>query len=273
VSEDVTIAPIFTGERQVDTFAREVRAAVTDVYTRVASSSANRYMPLDDYTQLWWPCDDEDSGLIRNIGKTQGYALTPAATAIQGYGGQVFRRCYRLYGADATRGATYSTTGPTFNDAITVSCWARVTDQATANRIMAGYFETGGGVAIAALYIDTNGAPVASFRTAGGSVTVTGGTDMRISPGDWHYFAGTYDGSTAIVYVDGVGASGATSASAMAWTYGTNQRWRIGYPTAATSMYGWIQDVRVHNCTRDVEYLREATERGMGAYGMAEVVS
>ncbi len=260
------IQPIRTGDRQIDGHANAVRQSVADLYTRVPGDGASRIVTPDDYTQLYWPCDEESGATLANRGvNTSGPLLVSAgATSTAGaLGGLAHPRCARMYGAAATRGFAAATAGPTFGDSFTLSCIATACDF-SADRILAGYWDTAGGTAIFALVITTAGLPVLYVRTLAGLLVVPGLGDMQVSPGSKIVVAGTYDGSIGSIYCNSVGASSGASVSPIDWAYGGTRRWSAGYPGSANSNYGTIQEIRGENCSRSAEFVRASYATTMG---------
>ncbi len=105
---------------------------------------------------------------------------------------------------------------------------------------------------------------------------VIGGVDRRIgggrlTPGTWHHIAGTYDGHTFALYVDGELVAQASRSGAIA---ANNLPLCIGdHPTLSRCFDGDIDEVRIWNYARSGEQIRQAmeteltgTEAGLVAY-------
>jgi hypothetical protein len=100
--------------------------------------------------------------------------------------------------------------------------------------------------------------------TGAGFRSITGTSDMEVSPGSWHLLGGAYDGTTLSVFNDGLVASQAFSASPINWATGGSPRWRIGFPGSASTFKGCVQDIRLHSVVRSAEWFRDMYGAGMG---------
>lgn len=95
-------------------------------------------------------------------------------------------------------------------------------------------------------YIDEcyNGQVLLSFMLNTGQKLVTGGT-CSTTGGGWHHYAGTYDGSVARLYVDGIMLGSLTTSGSI--SYDANP-FSIGrYDGGDYSFNGDIDDVRLYN--------------------------
>ena len=82
-----------------------------------------------------------------------------------------------------------------------------------------------------------NGVPTYGFYIIG---------TTNVNDGQWHHFAGVYDGSNITLYVDG--AVDATSTATGTISTNTNNLW-IGGNSGNTTRFwdGWIDDVRIYD--------------------------
>lgn len=86
--------------------------------------------------------------------------------------------------------------------------------------------------------------------------------------GNWHFIAGTYNGSVLAIYGDGklLNSVSSTGSITMHPTYG----WRInGYPSSGTPTFdaGQIDDVRIYNYGLTAEQVKQAMNDGAVRYG------
>lgn len=101
-----------------------------------------------------------------------------------------------------------------------------------------------------------NDVPRFRLTTAAGTATVEGGS---ISLGDWHLFAGVYDGNQLSLYVDGVLAGSGSHGGAVSMPAGDL---KIGHRTVYGSyIAGRVDDVRLYDralSTQEIEDLFDA---------------
>ena len=144
----------------------------------------------------WWPGDGNANALVGGLNGTleNGAAIGPA----------LVRQGFVFDGVDDRVRTAAMTTGNTFS----VAAWVNsdVLIQGGTRRIVETAYNTG-------FYLGTDNAGtgykwivrngVSPFGTAEGG---------KISPGEWQFLVGTYDGATGVLYVDGapVGSGGFT---------------------------------------------------------------
>ncbi len=134
----------------------------------------------------------------------------------------------------------------------TIEAWAKVSATASLGKPVINFedFQTGTTSTNnydRVIYIGTDGRP--RFVLWDGS-TRTSAWGSSIADDQWHYLVGTYNGTTATLYVDGVAATGVSSSSAQVF----NGYWRFGsyhvapYPNAVDGHFqGSIDEIRVSN--------------------------
>jgi hypothetical protein len=260
------IAPTFVGDAQVDTLARQVRAAAADLYSRLAAATQAQWMPLDSYTLHAWPCDDpfyalSTRGVLRDLGSNP-IPMTLYDEMGQTEAGLVLPRALHL-GAPGTMTYCYADTNNAPNDMASakgsgwaISAWIRKWEYGAATppnkALIIGYIDNAGTVNFA-LYVDGQyGRPYAIATN-----TVSGYQQHvadYVIDGGWHHVAVAYVENTPRYYVivDGeiVAGGGFNAADQINWTAGAApRRWFIGYPTAAYGCFT-VQDVRVHATSR-----------------------
>jgi len=291
----VLIKPIFTGDRVFDQWNREALLQQNDLYgrlealegllppaTTLTDSDAvfdtskplvevvtARVMLPDQYTDFWWPLTDAPgTASARNIGnyKALGDNLVVGPTCVVSLGGFIVPRCRRLYGANATRGASGAVgmTGST-PSSVSITCWARLGQKGGGNgnrdAILFGYRNTAG-VATISVAIDQTGLPFATVQSGAGVRTVQAFSDMHVDNGVWHHFCASYDGTTLRVIVDGIEASQTFAISPIEWAIGLTPSWHLGVLGDPHSLHGLIQDCRMHSTVRTAEWCDEAWRRG-----------
>ncbi|MCC7289877.1 LamG domain-containing protein, partial [bacterium] len=149
-----------------------------------------------------------------------------------------------------------SVLSPTNN--ITVEAWVKTTSTGS-NQVILGK-STGCITSGYLLWINQNN------LTPGRPNFIVGNTtwldsNVAVNDGNWHYVVGTYDGTTARIYVDGqLSNSGARSA-----TLSSTTQLQIGGSTTGGGCSGvWfngsIDEVRVSNVTRSAAEIRQAYE-------------
>lgn len=92
---------------------------------------------------------------------------------------------------------------------MSISAWVNMDLTGDGFQRIVGKATGGSGAGGYALYVNTNGQPRVAF---GGTQTTTAATGL-ITASTWHHIVGTWDGSTARVYVDGVLVDSLTSGS------------------------------------------------------------
>ncbi len=233
--------PSFTGTSTV----YDVERGNLEALPVTSGTSACRSHCLTPLSGLvgWWPGDSSTTDLI---GANSG-TLENGAT----YGAGWTRTAFSFDGVDDRVRTGNLALGNTF----TVAAWVNSdsVNQGAYHRIVETNFATG-------LYLGTDG------TGAGYKLIVKNGTSPfgianggKISPGDWQFVAGTYDGTTGTLYVDGQVVGTDTFAAPGA----TNLPVNIGaYVLGGDVWKGRIDEVQIYNRALLVTELRSLYEAG-----------
>lgn len=173
----------------------------------VLQDSPLRYYPMDELAGT--VCDD--LGSTATNGTYTGGVTLGVSPGVSSGGGDT---AVTLNGTSGY--ITSATTGlPSGNAAVTVEAWLKLASAYTAgtNAILADLGATGAGNHWQLGLTATTGKP---FFSNGGTGVVTAAA--ALSTGAWHHLVGTWDGTTATLYVDG---SSAATATPGAMTVGT----------------------------------------------------
>jgi len=129
--------------------------------------------------------------------------------------------------------------------AITVACWVKIESATAEKKVIAKWSDSAGAFSYL-LSVAGAGDDKAQFVVNTGSNGVAIGT-TALAIGTWHHIAGTYDGTTVRVYVDGVEEGTAL----LTGNIGSNTApVRIGVGSGATSeqpMDGAVDDPRIYD--------------------------
>ncbi len=140
--------------------------------------------------------------------------------------------------------------------AVTVSAWANPTSWAGGNRRILQKSTSG----TDEQYILKEESSEIEFYTKTSGDNYTRYTTLPAT-GAWHLFAGTYDGTTRIIYVDGVAVSTETVSSAMVTATGALDIGRKpGTGAAGDYFNGYIDEARVDNVVRSADYIKLSYE-------------
>jgi len=136
-------------------------------------------------------------------------------------------------------------------DAITIAFWFKVeafqtTWEAFLSKGDNSYRASRGGGDGNATHLGISGTSVGNFN---GNVIITGG--------DWHHYAGTYDGTNARIYIDGVldtevASTGQINISSYELWIGTNSQ------NTGRLLHGLMDEVRIYNKALTVEEIQQA---------------
>ncbi|MBZ5589861.1 MAG: LamG domain-containing protein [Acidobacteriia bacterium] len=192
----------------------------------------------------WWPGDGTTSDLI---GGNKGMWVGSAAYTA-GEVGQAFS----LNGSSWVQ--VPSTAGLSPTGAITIDAWINTTTTNATSRIVDKITAGGGDGYLLDLLRGR-------LRLLIDSTSVTGSTTLQ--PGVTYHVAGTYDGSTLTVYLDGVSDgtslfSGAIPTSSLPVRIGADS-------SGANTFSGWIDEVEIFNralSSTEVQAIRNAFSAG-----------
>jgi hypothetical protein len=264
-----TIAPIFTGDRQIDTFSRETREAVADIYTQIEASSSSRAMPVTEQHYAYWPLDDAYGETVLRQTVSGGPApLVCSSSALPGCLGPTGTRVLRMYEdvTVANRLAAVSPSTPTMSGT-TIAFWCNLGRQQGANTSLFTWRDSVASdlVGIYDSYVAA-GQHVMVYRVDVGGVnyTATAPGEAWFAPGTWHHVGFTYDGETLVGYVDGNGiTSNSTPSGAISWSTGAGTKsWRLG-TSAADGQSGFYREIHVIKGAVGSEWFEEAYLRGI----------
>jgi len=172
----------------------------------------------------WWPGDDTTLDIVGE--DTGTWVGTAAYTA-----GEV-ADAFSLNGSSYVQAPSTAAVSPTV--AITIDAW--ILPQATSSSRIVDKITAGAGDGY---LLDVLGS---QLRLIIGSAAIQAGT---ISAGTRYHVAGTYDGATLTVYIDGtsvgsVSNSGAIPTNSLPVRIGADQ-------TGANAFTGWIDEVEIYN--------------------------
>lgn len=165
-----------------------------------------------DSVRGWWPMYEGSGQVVHDLsghGNNGQLGSTPGVDAndptwIRGF---LFGSALRFDGNDFVRIPDSTSLEP---QNLTISAWVRASASPGIWRQIVGKGANGCDAASYALYTGANGGLAFYVNTPGNHWWITGGVDAAsIWNGKWHHVAGTFDGSTAKLFVDGKAIDGA----------------------------------------------------------------
>lgn len=242
--------------QQLDTY-------LTDIDDRLDVWEQSRVMPLDVYTYLYWPLDEESTSAIaygQGVGKSSITQLTHGTDAFPGAVANQATRCV-MY-KNSTGVLANRTSSGALNTAPTgtsgsISCKFRPGQLAAASDTIFGYYNAAG-TGVIFCRVDPNGSVQGNVRIGGVNFNVNSSVANYVSAGDWHAVVITYDGATIRVWVDGQLANSQAQAGAVEWGLAGNKLWRVSSNGITTNgLTGSVRDCRVHSVARPQAWVEE----------------
>jgi len=131
--------------------------------------------------------------------------------------------------------------GTFYKNAFTIEAWVKKDTSTKSDVAVVGTWASGQGGPM--LWIDYVSSHLDLTLNSGGSNYVDSG--QLLTAGQWQYLTGTYDGTTAKVYINGV----LVASKAFSGNVGDSNSWRIGsYGSSPTGFFdGTIDEVRIYN--------------------------
>jgi alpha-N-arabinofuranosidase len=185
----------------------------------------------------------EGSGTTTADNSGNGHTATLSNTSLWSASGHT-GNC--LSNVSLTDSASVPSAGWAPTTAITVMAWVFRTNWAQTNRRVAGIWAPGHvdeGFIIGASRGSSAG-PMVVLTTTNTNSLVLQPNQTVLSTG-WHHLAGTYDGVTMALYVDGV-QTGSRAADGIL-TLDTTDNWLLGAGGGGGVLDGMIDDVRMYN--------------------------
>jgi hypothetical protein len=223
-------------------FISNVPVAVTPSPTPPPGPSAYRSAVMADGPAGYWRLG-EASGTVAadQLSKHDGtYAYGPTL----GQPGALFNDSATSVGFDGTSQYVQAPTDGSLNTStFSFEVWARPTGGAGYRGVITDRYWPAGGATGWNLYLGTSGAWEFWINSGAGMVSIPGGTSTLNA---WHHIVGTFDGTNARLYVNGV----AVASAALSSGYQPNTRGsvEIGQAEPGSGYYfpGQIQDAAVY---------------------------
>lgn len=223
------------------------------------------FIPIDGYTNLYYNLDESSvATYASNLGTAGALNLTKYDTSYFGVGG-ILNKCLACYNGYLQSVAT-SIGEPTGNN-WTVSLWIFPFQYYTNGVMFQKHYNLNNAWTspFSSIYIGWNGSPnnVLQCAVAISGVFTNVISDIVLPLYEWTLVTLTYDGITIKLYQNNIlvksrAASGTTD-------YGTHGSWSIGKANNY-QYYGYIDDVRVESTVRDINYIAEMYDRGIGNF-------
>lgn len=266
------LANLFTVKGEVTVPPEHLGSYVIRTYDNV-TTTARRWMPIDNYTKIWVPFDNYNNKVA---GKTVFLAegLRAEATVSAAATGVSIRLGPSIFGRAAFN-AKISNLGIAPNlgsSGVSISAWVYYfSDTATYGGVQVVSLESSGTKFALALPTPVSANDlVHPYAVINGSnyaqVTVANEHPYTVQRLQWSLISTTYDGTTVRTYMNGVFLGTGTVTYSPPWTTGS---WLIG---ACATNYA-ICDVRLDSVVRDSDYYTKMYRRAQGWFEAVETVN
>ncbi|MCA9378871.1 DUF2341 domain-containing protein, partial [Candidatus Dojkabacteria bacterium] len=139
-------------------------------------------------------------------------------------------------------------------DTMTVSAWIKGTSGSQYNTIVSNRVTATTDWSHRLFFTNTDFVFSINIDGTAGGTTSVATPISTLNNGSWHYVAGTYDGSDARVFIDGVEKNSAPRTSSVLHNAG-NDMW-IGLQSTSTAYFaGGVEEVRVSSTPRSADWL------------------